>query len=477
MNDLLQESKAETRPTPEVENKVNADAESDTDTKSEVVPELVPEVVPEAVPDVVPEVATQEFFLTQAEVDHQILQAYYAGRQAAKEGRISQRPQSTQTSPSTPEQSPEEPDFLQRYVDERLSTLVKKKYRRSYLERRFPFNGDSSPEVDPTRLTFYSEDDELVDLSSDFDDPFDTLISTEEVHPQPDVCPHDGSAEEPSVSQEETNSPNEDGCNTVTDWPCAIWRPLWKPTFEVNPEQLAKVCQMFSEMQRGPSEDVGPSAQDVKPEPEVSHFTFEQGSDSFEFARNIFRCALVPLGSGIDWPCAVWRPLLKPSVHFNIDPDRLVEICQLFTKTQQSPTTDVGPSAQDVKLEPEVSYFTLKLGPGSFNPLAPGVLLRSELPPIAVWNPGDNPPFDRELARDILRCALAPPGSGIGFITSGEYIHRIWTSEDPGMYLHHLSKGLAIGLVRNRLIEIDKKKEEEEQGAGIESSAPDISSV
>ena len=45
------------------------------------------------------------------------------------------------------------------------------------------------------------------------------------------------------------------------------------------------------------------------------------------------------------------------------------------------------------------------------------------------------------------------------------------------MYLHHLSKGLALGRVRNRLIEIDKKKEEEEQGAGIESSAPDISSV
>ena len=475
MSDLLQESKAGTQPTPEVENEANAEAESDIDHNLEVE-DVVSEIVPEIVPEAFPEVAKQTLFLTQEEIDQQILQAYYAGRQAAKEGRISRRPQSTQTSPSTPEQSPEEQDALQRYVDERLSTLMKKKYRRSYLERRIPFDSDSSPEADPTRPTIYSEGDELVDLTSDFDESY-TLTPTEEVQPQPDVCPHDGSAEEPSVSQEETNSPNEDGCNTVTDWPCAIWRPLWKPTFEVNPDQLAKVCQMFSEMQRGPSKDVGPSAQDVKPEQEVSHFTFKQGSDSFEFARNIFRCALVPLGSGIDWPCAVWRPLLKPSVYFNIDPDRLVEICQLFTKTQQSPTTDVGPSAQDVKSEPEVSYFTLKLGPGSFNPLAPGVLLRSELPPIAVWNPGDNPPFDRELARDILRCALAPPGSGLGFITSGEYNHRLWTGEDPGMYLHHLSKGLAFGRFRNRLIEIDKKKEEEEQGAGIESSAPDISSV
>ena len=46
MNDLLQESKAETQPTPEVENEANTKAENDIDTKSEVVPELVPEVVP-----------------------------------------------------------------------------------------------------------------------------------------------------------------------------------------------------------------------------------------------------------------------------------------------------------------------------------------------------------------------------------------------------------------------------------------------
>ena len=144
---------------------------------------------------------------------------------------------------------------------------------------------------------------------------------------------------------------------------------------------------------------------------------------------------------------------------------------------QRSPTTEVGPSAQDVKPEPEVSHFTLELGPGSFNPIALEALLRTEPPPIAVWNPGDNPPFDHDLAREILRCALAPSGSGIGFITSGEYNHHLWTGEDPGMYLHHLSKGLAIGRVRNRLIEIDKKKEEEEQEAGTENSAPDFSSV
>ena len=267
----------------------------------------------------------QEDFITQEEFDQRILQAYYAGRRAAKSGRTKKLPPSTTSTPtpSSPEED-EEATSVKRLVAERLDFLKSQKSKRG---RKINRSADASsassgfesgnlepqPEASPSILEGNSAVlDDLITFSDDEEGTKSVgkSVSTEEETSSVQEKEESslGAEEEFSVEEsseesvkEESNKASavllidlseEEDRSDVPEEPdvvrtCAIWRPpALKPMAESTiRRRLEQVCHMFKKLSWLQREAQRKSLQPCK----------------IALAKSIFMCAKSPTSSGISF--------------------------------------------------------------------------------------------------------------------------------------------------------------------------------
>ena len=266
----------------------------------------------------------QEDFITQEEFDQRILQAYYAGRRAAKSGRTKKLPPSTTSTPtpSSPEED-EESTSVKRLVAERLDFLKSQKSKRGRKTNRSTDastassgfesgNLEPQPEASPSILEGNSAVlDDLITFSDDEEGTKSVgkSVSTEEETSSVQEKEESslGAEEEFSVEEsseesvkEESNKSSEvllidlseeDQSDVPKEpdvvWTCAIWRPpLLKPMAESTiRRRLEQVCHMFKKLSWLQREAQRKSLQPCK----------------IALAKSIFNCAKSPSSSGISF--------------------------------------------------------------------------------------------------------------------------------------------------------------------------------
>ena len=262
----------------------------------------------------------QEDFITQEEFDQRILQAYYAGRRAAKSGRTKKLPPSTTSTPtpSSPEED-EEATSVKRLVAERLDFLKSQKSKRGRKTNRSTDASSASsgfesgnlepqPEASPSILEGNSAVlDDLITFSDDEEGTKSVgkSVSTEEETSSVQEKEESslGAEEEFSIkeSSEESNkasavllidlSEEEDQSDVPEEpdvvWPCVIWRPpTLKPMAESTiRRRLEQVCHMFKKLSWLQREAQRKSLQPCK----------------IALAKSIFMCAKSPTSSGISF--------------------------------------------------------------------------------------------------------------------------------------------------------------------------------
>ena len=262
----------------------------------------------------------QEDFITQEEFDQRILQAYYAGRRAAKSGRTKKLPPSTTSTPtpSSPEED-EEATSVKRLVAERLDFLKSQKSKRGRKTNRSTDASSASsgfesgnlepqPEASPSILEGNSAVlDDLITFSDDEEGTKSVgkSVSTEEETSSVQEKEESslGAEEEFSIkeSSEESNkasavllidlSEEEDQSDVPEEpdvvWPCVIWRPpTLKPMAESTiRRRLEQVCHMFKKLSWLQREAQRKSLQPCK----------------IALAKSIFMCANSPTSSGISF--------------------------------------------------------------------------------------------------------------------------------------------------------------------------------
>ena len=262
----------------------------------------------------------QEDFITQEEFDQRILQAYYAGRRAAKSGRTKKLPPSTTSTPtpSSPEED-EESTSVKRLVAERLDFLKSQKSKRGRKTNRSTDASSASsgfesgnlepqPEASPSILEGNSAVlDDLITFSDDEEGTKSVgkSVSTEEETSSVQEKEESslGAEEEFSIkeSSEESNkasavllidlSEEEDQSDVPEEpdvvWPCVIWRPpTLKPMAESTiRRRLEQVCHMFKKLSWLQREAQRKSLQPCK----------------IALAKSIFMCAKSPTSSGISF--------------------------------------------------------------------------------------------------------------------------------------------------------------------------------
>ena len=266
----------------------------------------------------------QEDFITQEEFDQRILQAYYAGRRAAKSGRTKKLPPSTTSTPtpSSPEED-EESTSVKRLVAERLDFLKSQKSKRGRKTNRSTDastassgfesgNLEPQPEASPSILEGNSAVlDDLITFSDDEEGTKSVgkSVSTEEETSSVQEKEESslGAEEEFSVEEsseesvkEESNKSSEvllidlseeDQSDVPKEpdvvWTCAIWRPpSLKPMAESTiRRRLEQVCHMFKKLSWLQREAQRKSLQPCK----------------IALAKSIFNCAKSPTSSGISF--------------------------------------------------------------------------------------------------------------------------------------------------------------------------------
>ena len=266
----------------------------------------------------------QEDFITQEEFDQRILQAYYAGRRAAKSGRTKKLPPSTTSTPtpSSPEED-EEATSVKRLVAERLDFLKSQKSKRGRKTNRSTDASSASsgfesgnlepqPEASPSILEGNSAVlDDLITFSDDEEGTKSVgkSVSTEEETSSVQEKEESslGAEEEFSVEEsseesvkEESNKSSEvllidlseeDQSDVPEEpdvvWPCVIWRPpTLKPMAESTiRRRLEQVCHMFKKLSWLQREAQRKSLQPCK----------------IALAKSIFMCAKSPTSSGISF--------------------------------------------------------------------------------------------------------------------------------------------------------------------------------
>ena len=266
----------------------------------------------------------QEDFITQEEFDQRILQAYYAGRRAAKSGRTKKLPPSTTSTPtpSSPEED-EEATSVKRLVAERLDFLKSQKSKRGRKTNRSTDatsassgfesgNLEPQPEASPSILEGNSAVlDDLITFSDDEEGTKSVgkSVSTEEETSSVQEKEESslGAEEEFSVEEsseesvkEESNKSSEvllidlseeDQSDVPEEpdvvWPCVIWRPpTLKPMAESTiRRRLEQVCHMFKKLSWLQREAQRKSLQPCK----------------IALAKSIFNCAKSPSSSGISF--------------------------------------------------------------------------------------------------------------------------------------------------------------------------------